>query len=49
MARHNATAGQTRMHHGERHYCFRCLNGFASVKSLDNHEECERHPVFFQK
>ena len=38
--------GQTSKHHGKRHYCLRCLNGFATVKSLAKHEEyCEKHPV----
>ena len=38
--------GQTSKHHGERHYCLRYLNGFASAKSLAKHEEyCEKHPV----
>ena len=38
--------GQTSKHHEERHYCLRCLNGFASAKSLAIHEEyCEKHPV----
>ena len=30
----------------ERHYCLRCLNGFAYAKSLGKHKEyCEKHPV----
>ena len=38
--------GQTSKHHGKRHYCLRCLNGFESAKSLGKHEEyCEKHPV----
>ena len=38
--------GQTSKHHAERHYCLRCLNGFASAKSLGKHDEyCEKHPV----
>ena len=38
--------GQTSKHHGERRYCLRCLNGFASAKSLAKHEaHCEKHPL----
>ena len=33
-------------HHGERRYCLRCLNGFASAKSLAKHKEyCRKHPI----
>ena len=38
--------GQISKHHGERHYCLRCLNGLASAKSLAKHEEYSvKHPV----
>ena len=31
---------------GGRRYCLRCLNGFASAKSLAKHEAyCEKHPI----
>ena len=35
--------GQTSQHHGERRYCLRCLNGFASAESLAKY--CRKHPV----
>ena len=42
----NLLYGQTSKHHGERRYCLRCLNGFASAKSLAKHEAyCEKHPI----
>ena len=31
--------GDVSKHHGKRHFCYRCLNSFPSVKSLDKHTE----------
>ena len=31
--------GDVSNHHGKRHFCYRCLNSFPSVKSLDKHTE----------
>ena len=31
--------GDVSNHHGKRYFCYRCLNSFISVKSLDKHKE----------
>ena len=31
--------GDVSNHHGKRHFCYRCLNSFPSVKSLEKHTE----------
>ena len=31
--------GDVSKHHGKRHFCYRCLNSFPSVKSLNKHTE----------
>ena len=37
---------QATKHHGRRHYCLRCLNGFVTVDSLNFHlEYCNQHDV----